>query len=193
MGFVEMTADPFVGDWRPHRPRGPISGQFKSPGPKYALPSALGNAQQHDKRKNIAPSYSFGLRHKSFTNSHSPGPKFNIEASLTRHGRSGAPQYSIYSRAKSAQIFNTPGRAKVLAFVACQVGLVEKVARPRRIHATPLVSGKTGNARLHNATQAKCGLLYRGFGQDTRSRNVQSDECLNLQKSPAPVLNDVAK
>ena len=34
--------DPFVGDWRPHRPRGPISAQFKSPGPKYALPSALG-------------------------------------------------------------------------------------------------------------------------------------------------------
>jgi len=105
----QPLSDPFVGDWRPHRPRGPISGQFKSPGPKYALPSALGNAQQHDKRKNIAPSYSFGLRHKSFTNSHSPGPKFNIEASLTRHGRSGAPQYSIYSRAKSAQIFNTPG------------------------------------------------------------------------------------
>ena len=48
-------------------------------------------------------------KQQSFTNSHSPGPKFNIEASLTRHGRSGAPQYSIYSRAKSAQIFNTPG------------------------------------------------------------------------------------
>lgn len=34
---------PWVGDWRPHRPRGPISAAFKSPGPKYALPSALGN------------------------------------------------------------------------------------------------------------------------------------------------------
>ena len=33
----------------------------------------------HDKRKNIAPAYSFGVKHKSFTNNHSPGPKFNIE------------------------------------------------------------------------------------------------------------------
>ena len=45
----------------------------------------------HDPRKNIAPSFSFGVRHKEFTNNHSPGPKFNIESSLTRHGRSGAP------------------------------------------------------------------------------------------------------
>jgi len=37
------TAGPWVGDWRPHRPRGPISAAFKSPGPKYALPAALGN------------------------------------------------------------------------------------------------------------------------------------------------------
>ena len=33
----------------------------------------------HDKRKNIAPAYSFGVKHKNFTNNHSPGPKFNIE------------------------------------------------------------------------------------------------------------------
>lgn len=98
----------------------------------------------HDKRKNIAPAYSFGVKHKNFTNNHSPGPKFNIEgiwfnfilssssivwspyrpqslvvhgqpsnwtmkASLTRHGRSGAPHYSLYSRTQSAKAFNTPG------------------------------------------------------------------------------------
>ena len=33
----------------------------------------------HDKRKNIAPAYSFGVKHRNFTNNHSPGPKFNIE------------------------------------------------------------------------------------------------------------------
>ena len=38
-----------------------------------------GNPQMHDKRKNIAPAYSFGVKHKNFTNNHSPGPKFNIE------------------------------------------------------------------------------------------------------------------
>jgi len=103
------TAGPWVGEWRPHRPRGPISAAFKSPGPKYALPAALGQAQSHDKRKIIAPSYSFGLKHKSFTNNHSPGPKFMVHSSLTRNGVEGAPKYSIYSRAKSATQFNTPG------------------------------------------------------------------------------------
>ena len=39
----------------------------------------LGNPQMHDKRKNIAPAYSFGVKHRNFTNNHSPGPKFNIE------------------------------------------------------------------------------------------------------------------
>ena len=31
------------------------------------------------------------------------------KASLTRHGKGGAPQYSIYSRTKSAVAFNVPG------------------------------------------------------------------------------------
>lgn len=103
------TAGPWVGEWRPHRPRGPISAAFKSPGPKYALPAALGQAQTHDKRKIIAPSYSFGLKHKNFSNNHSPGPKFMVHSSLTRNGVEGAPKYSMYSRAKSATQFNTPG------------------------------------------------------------------------------------
>ena len=42
VSFSKIFKDPFVGDWRPHRPRGPISAQFKSPGPKYGLPAALG-------------------------------------------------------------------------------------------------------------------------------------------------------
>ena len=50
----------------------------------------------HDPRKNIAPSFSFGVRHKEFTNNHSPGPKFNIESALTRHGRNGAPQVTHF-------------------------------------------------------------------------------------------------
>ena len=32
-----------------------------------------------------------------------------MKASLTRHGRSGAPHYSLYSRTQSAKAFNTPG------------------------------------------------------------------------------------
>ena len=45
-----------IGTWRPHRPRGMIGASMKSPGPKYALPGALG-CNQHDVRKNVAPAY----------------------------------------------------------------------------------------------------------------------------------------
>uniref|UniRef100_A0A3Q2YGR6 Ciliary microtubule associated protein 1B n=1 Tax=Hippocampus comes TaxID=109280 RepID=A0A3Q2YGR6_HIPCM len=34
--------EPWVGSWRPHRPRGPIAALYSSPGPKYALPSLTG-------------------------------------------------------------------------------------------------------------------------------------------------------
>ena len=37
-----MTNTTWVGDWRPHRPRGPIGAHFKSPGPKYMLPGSTG-------------------------------------------------------------------------------------------------------------------------------------------------------
>lgn len=103
------VAGPWVGDWRPHRPRGPISAAFKSPGPKYALPSSVGSITSHDPRKIVAPSYSFGVRHKTFSNSHSPGPKFMVNSSLTRHGVEGSAKFSLYSRAKSATAFNVPG------------------------------------------------------------------------------------
>ncbi|XP_069347649.1 ciliary microtubule associated protein 1B isoform X2 [Eulemur rufifrons] len=33
-----MGSDIWVGPWRPHRPRGPISAHFRGPGPKYKLP-----------------------------------------------------------------------------------------------------------------------------------------------------------
>uniref|UniRef100_A0A667ZXG2 Ciliary microtubule associated protein 1B n=1 Tax=Myripristis murdjan TaxID=586833 RepID=A0A667ZXG2_9TELE len=31
-----------VGSWKPHKPRGPISAHYTSPGPKYALPPLIG-------------------------------------------------------------------------------------------------------------------------------------------------------
>lgn len=36
------SIDPWVGTWRPHKPRGPIAAQNKGPGPKYALPGLTG-------------------------------------------------------------------------------------------------------------------------------------------------------
>lgn len=100
---------PWVGDWRPHKARGPIGAHFKSPGPKYGLPVALG-AKEHDKRKNMAPSYSFGTRHKQFDGSKTPGPAaYGIKKNFTRKGNDGTPQYSLYDRHKELRPFSTPG------------------------------------------------------------------------------------
>ena len=38
----KMSTGVYVGEWRPHRPRGPIGAHFKSPGPKYMLPGSTG-------------------------------------------------------------------------------------------------------------------------------------------------------
>ncbi|KAM9356793.1 ciliary microtubule associated protein 1B [Symphorus nematophorus] len=39
-----VKPEPWVGTWRPHRPRGPIAALYGSPGPKYALPGLTGTA-----------------------------------------------------------------------------------------------------------------------------------------------------
>lgn len=39
-----MSANAWVGSWRPHRPRGPIAALYSSPGPKYGLPTNVGES-----------------------------------------------------------------------------------------------------------------------------------------------------
>jgi len=99
----------YVGDWRPHRPRGPIGAHFKSPGPKYSLPSTVGR-EKHDGRKKQAPAFSFGTRHAKFSSDCSPGPgAYSIVPSTTRRGGDGTPKYSLYGRHKELPTFSTPG------------------------------------------------------------------------------------
>jgi len=99
----------YVGDWRPHKPRGPIGAHFKSPGPKYCLPSTVGRAN-HDGRKKQAPAFSFGTRHAKFSSDCSPGPgAYSIISSTTRRGGDGTPKYSLYGRHKEIRPFSTPG------------------------------------------------------------------------------------
>jgi len=99
----------YVGDWRPHRPRGAIGAHFKSPGPKYSLPSTIG-MEGHDGRKKQAPAHSFGMRHAKFSSDVSPGPgAYAISSSTTRKGTDGTPKYSLYGRHKDISIFSTPG------------------------------------------------------------------------------------
>jgi len=103
-----MSPATYVGEWRPHKPRGAIGAHFKSPGPKYALPGSTG-FQKHDMRKQRNPAFSFGTRHAKFTNDCSPGPGYLVPANITKHGVDGTPKYSLYGRYKDLNAFKNPG------------------------------------------------------------------------------------
>nr|ADO28103.1 outer dense fiber protein 3 [Ictalurus furcatus] len=102
------SPDPWVGSWRPHKPRGSIAALYRGPGPKYALPAVTGESG-HDPRKWKAPAYSFGIQHQQLSDSCSPGPGYLIPSNITRIGRDGNPAYSLNSRPKDPQLFQTPG------------------------------------------------------------------------------------
>ncbi|XP_029910096.1 outer dense fiber protein 3-B-like [Myripristis murdjan] len=89
-----------VGSWKPHKPRGPISAHYTSPGPKYALPPLIGNKKK---------GYSFGKTHCKLSSDRSPGPKYLLPSNVTRVGRDGIPAFSIHSRIKDPEPFLVPG------------------------------------------------------------------------------------
>ncbi|XP_040199101.1 outer dense fiber protein 3-like [Rana temporaria] len=103
-----MTSEAYIGTWRPHRPIGPISALYTSPGPKYALPGTTGY-NQHDPSKYRAPAYSAGIRRLIFDDNCSPGPKYLVPANITIRGKVGTPAYSLYGRPKDLNAFSTPG------------------------------------------------------------------------------------
>ncbi|XP_006033664.1 outer dense fiber protein 3B isoform X2 [Alligator sinensis] len=103
-----MSADVWVGPWRPHRPRGPIAALYSSPGPKYGLPTNVGY-QLHDPSRFRAPAYSFGLRRFQQEDDCSPGPAYMLPAKTTMKGKDGTPAYSIHGRPRDLQSFRTPG------------------------------------------------------------------------------------
>ncbi|XP_075929241.1 ciliary microtubule associated protein 1A-like isoform X3 [Petromyzon marinus] len=105
---MSVTADPYVGSWRPHRRRGPIAALYSGPGPKYALPGVTGHSL-HDPTKFKNPAYSFGARHAHFKEDTSPGPCYLVPSALTRTGRAGTPHYSLYGRPREPGLFKTPG------------------------------------------------------------------------------------
>uniref|UniRef100_A0A8C6UQZ3 Uncharacterized protein n=1 Tax=Neogobius melanostomus TaxID=47308 RepID=A0A8C6UQZ3_9GOBI len=99
------NTEPWVGTWRPHRPRGPINAMYGSPGPKYALPGLTGE-KQHSLSKVKAPSYSFGIRHVPPPSNQSPGPQYMVPSNVTRVGRVGTPAFSLYGRHKDPSVFH---------------------------------------------------------------------------------------
>ncbi|KAM4734634.1 ciliary microtubule associated protein 1A-like [Anableps anableps] len=100
--------DPWVGTWRPHRPRGLIAAQYVNPGPKYLLPGLTG-ATHHDPTKPKAPAYSLSARFKVANTNLSPGPKYMLPCNFTRYGKDGTPAFSIHGRSKLPALFRTPG------------------------------------------------------------------------------------
>lgn len=133
---VMATAEPWVGTWRPHKPRGSIAAFYSSPGPKYALPGLTGidkiviklllfffyylllffilicfhkGISKHDPTKYKAPMFSFGIRHDQSCSDCSPGPRYLIPSNITREGRDGTPAFSLHSRPRDPKLFRAPG------------------------------------------------------------------------------------
>ncbi|KFZ47760.1 Outer dense fiber protein 3, partial [Antrostomus carolinensis] len=91
---------PWVGTWRPHRPRGPIMAQFSNPGPKYSIPGATGYLDHHPSKAK-APAYSLQGSKRSLAENCTPGPCYYIQASITRTGKYVAPAQPICGRPKT--------------------------------------------------------------------------------------------
>nr|XP_046269193.1 outer dense fiber protein 3-like protein 2a [Scatophagus argus] len=92
-----------------------ISARERGPGPgRYALPPTVGYIN-HDYTKPSSPAYSFHSRMSSAMVSvdSSPGPRYHIDAKVTRFGRMETPSYSILGRGRrignKGEKFQTPG------------------------------------------------------------------------------------
>ncbi|XP_041852254.1 outer dense fiber protein 3-B [Melanotaenia boesemani] len=105
---TKPNKEPWVGTWRPHKPRGPIAAFYSGPGPKYALPGLTG-VTQHDPTKCKAPVFSFGARYVEVKTDCSPGPKYQIPSNITQWGRNSTPSFSLGSRTKQPEPFQAPG------------------------------------------------------------------------------------
>eukprot|EP00064_Thunnus_orientalis_P010549 superscaffoldBa00001441_g10575 len=85
---------------------------MSGPGPgRYALPSTVGYIN-HDFTKPSSPAYTFHSRMSSAMVSvdSSPGPRYHIDAKVTRFGRIDTPSYSILGRGRrTGEPFQTPG------------------------------------------------------------------------------------
>ncbi|XP_012644968.1 ciliary microtubule associated protein 1B isoform X2 [Microcebus murinus] len=103
-----MGSNIWVGTWRPHRPRGPISAHFRGPGPKYKLPANTGYIL-HDPSRPRAPAFTFGASLPTQRTTCGPGPSHLVPANITVRGRDGTPAYSILGRLRHSAPFRTPG------------------------------------------------------------------------------------
>nr|XP_057946766.1 outer dense fiber protein 3-like protein 2a [Doryrhamphus excisus] len=92
-----------------------ISARERGPGPgRYALPPTVGYIN-HDVTKPSSPAYTFHSRTSSALVSvdSSPGPRYHVDAKVTRFGRMDTPSYSMLGRGRrivaKGSDFQTPG------------------------------------------------------------------------------------
>ncbi|XP_070687370.1 ciliary microtubule associated protein 1B [Pempheris klunzingeri] len=182
------TTEPWVGTWRPHKPRGTIAALYGSPGPKYALPGLTG-ISKHDPTKYKAPMFSFGTRHDLASADCSPGPRYLIPSNITRGGRDGTPAFSLHSRPKEPRLFQVPGPGKYSPEYAgksifhsapayslsgrSKEGLFNKTPGPASYSLPPVLG--------HNTVATSAAPTYSFCG---RSKNGSFHE--DLKKTPGP-------
>ncbi|XP_038667605.1 outer dense fiber protein 3-B [Scyliorhinus canicula] len=104
-----MPADPWVGTWRPHRPRMAVAAMYNSPGPKYLLRGQTGY-WDHDTTTNRAPAYSMAKRHPDLKDSGTPAPR-TLPEKMTHHGKESVPAWTMAHRHKDFDPGRTPGPA----------------------------------------------------------------------------------
>ena len=95
------------------KPRAPISAMHSTPGPVYLLPGLVGSTF-HDPRSvhSKQPAYSFGLRHGKYKDESSPGPCYFPNPRISRTGKDGSPQYSLYARRGDLKSDTIPGKKR---------------------------------------------------------------------------------
>ncbi|XP_015776794.1 PREDICTED: outer dense fiber protein 3-like [Acropora digitifera] len=166
-----------------------IAAKCRGPGPaKYLLPGTIG-LKGHDIRKQRCPAFSFGQRHKEFSSSFSPGPKYMFPAYATRKGRETAPAFSLHSRTREKANFLTPGpgqyspekchppqekRAPCYTFKTRTKYLFQDVTpSPNSYSLPPMIGPKVVSAQSAPAHSLSARSAIGGFSED-------------LKKTPGP-------
>uniref|UniRef100_A0A8C0IYR8 Ciliary microtubule associated protein 1B n=1 Tax=Chelonoidis abingdonii TaxID=106734 RepID=A0A8C0IYR8_CHEAB len=116
-----MSADVWVGAWRPHRPKGPIAALYSSPGPKYGLPTNTcdgGLFRSRTRHQSARSSVAIRQWVLSLADPSSPVPgpaAYGLPPMIGPKvvGKSSAPNYSLLGRSLVGSFYEdlskTPG------------------------------------------------------------------------------------
>ncbi|GBM39787.1 hypothetical protein AVEN_25005-1 [Araneus ventricosus] len=95
--------------WTPTKRRGPISGEWKTPGPAdITLPSTFGVQRKVDVTRSKSPAFTFAGKREEKTKFVTPGPGSYNVSGVRRTGKEAQQGKTISGRTKSPQPFKTP-------------------------------------------------------------------------------------